>query len=160
MLNESAIQNPTKFQGPHLRRSGSTGRLNQSILAFPKSFYMALHSPGFKSWLVNINWAFVKPGSLGTANLSSTRLALTCTFSIVREENKCLQRVEDEMTSVSVVPTDDGPNEVGSSRRFLSQLTLVPRKEEVPINGSDSSRSAAPCLDERPFAFEEDRGRR
>lgn len=25
MLNESAIQNATKFQGPHCRRSGSTG---------------------------------------------------------------------------------------------------------------------------------------
>ena len=25
MLNESAIQNPTKFHGPHWRRSGSTG---------------------------------------------------------------------------------------------------------------------------------------
>lgn len=67
------------------------------------------------------------------------------------------------MTWVSVVPTDDGPNEVDSSRRFLSQLTLVSRKEEVPINGSDSSRSAAvaaaaPCLDERPLAFEEDGG--
>lgn len=31
MLNESAIQKPTKFQGPHFRRSGSTGETHQVV---------------------------------------------------------------------------------------------------------------------------------
>ena len=40
MLNESAIQKPTKFQGPHWRRSGSTG---------------------LRSWLVNCERAPISP---------------------------------------------------------------------------------------------------
>lgn len=53
MLKESAIQKPTKFQAPHCRRSGSTG---------------------FRSRLVSMSWAVVRPGSLSTASLSPHRL--------------------------------------------------------------------------------------
>ena len=57
---------------------------------------------------------------------------------MVREKKKCLRRRGDQWRCVSVVLTDDGPNEVDSPRRFLSLPTLVPREEEVRINGSDS----------------------
>lgn len=53
MLKESAIQKPTKFQGPHWRRSGSTG---------------------LRSRLVSMSWAVVRPGSFSTASLSPHRL--------------------------------------------------------------------------------------
>lgn len=53
MLNESAIQKPTKFQAPHWRRSGSTG---------------------LRSRLVSMSCAVVRPGSLSTASLSPHRL--------------------------------------------------------------------------------------
>lgn len=49
-----------------------------------------------------------------------------------------MAREEKQFFNVSLVRTDDGPNEVDWPPRFPSQLTLAPREKEVPINGSDS----------------------
>ena len=69
ILKESAIQKPTKFHGPHWRRSGST--VIQRQFREPLRNVTAKSLPGLRSWLVNINWALVRPGSLETASLSA-----------------------------------------------------------------------------------------
>jgi hypothetical protein len=70
MLNESAIQNATKFQGPHFRLSGSTiQEVNNYFLSFS---ILWKEIPGFKSSLTSINCAVERLGSICfTANLSA-----------------------------------------------------------------------------------------
>src|ERR1700759_1980216 len=80
----SPIQKPTKFHAPHCRRSGSTG---------------------FRSWLMSISWALVKPGSLSTASLSAMRLPLATLKLSMMADNlvgvrlKVRDKVEDEVVA-------------------------------------------------------------
>lgn len=68
MLNESAIQKPTKFHGPHCRRSDSTAqKLSTTHYHDQYSVRMGgFYKPGFRSLFVNISCAVVKPDLLDT----------------------------------------------------------------------------------------------
>jgi len=92
MLNESAIQKPTKFQGPHWRRAGSTGfrswfvncaqGLGQSPCDKNKHLGQRRERHDGQDRNRTINWVFVNPGSFSTASLSPHFLTKLC-FSAI-----------------------------------------------------------------------------
>ena len=86
MLNESATQKPTKFQGPHVRRATSTGFRSWFVNWWEGGWSAANcgdHGGGREDQdarrhdeearVRTINWVLVSPGSDSTATLSAKR---------------------------------------------------------------------------------------
>ena len=87
MLNESATQKATKFQGPHCRRANSTGLRSwfvnyEVVQTISSQLSQALRGSAAapaatsRDEVRTINWVVVRPGSASTASFSARRPVL------------------------------------------------------------------------------------